>query len=241
MFMNLAHRGASHYAPENTFAAFYKGLEMGANGLETDLRRTNDGVIILQHDEQLDRNTNGNGKLSDYTWREVAQLDAGSWFSDFYQGEPLVTLTSFFRHFARRPVLLALELKEPGMEKEVSEMIAVWKLYERVTITAFDFEVLQELRRRDDRVRLGYLTYGWDSKVRDQLAGIRAVQFCPKADLVTVGLVNEVKQAGYEIRAWGIRKEEQMMSCLQASIDGMTINYPDRLTEALKASGGSVN
>ena len=104
MFMNLAHRGASEYAPENTLAAFYKGLELGASGLETDLRRTKDGYIVLQHDQQVDRNTDGQGDLSEYTWQEASRLDAGSSFSDAYRGEPLVLLDTFLRQFARRPV-----------------------------------------------------------------------------------------------------------------------------------------
>ncbi|MCL2539182.1 MAG: glycerophosphodiester phosphodiesterase [Oscillospiraceae bacterium] len=53
MFVNYAHRGASSYAPENTFAAFYKGVEMGANGIETDVQRSRDGVLVLHHDEWI--------------------------------------------------------------------------------------------------------------------------------------------------------------------------------------------
>ncbi|MBS1484153.1 MAG: glycerophosphodiester phosphodiesterase, partial [Clostridium sp.] len=55
MFINYAHRGASAYAPENTLSAFYLGLEMGANGIETDIRRTKDGQLVLFHDATLEQ------------------------------------------------------------------------------------------------------------------------------------------------------------------------------------------
>ncbi len=234
--MNLAHRGASHYAPENTLASFYKGLEIGANGLETDLRQTKDGFIVLQHDERIDRNTNGSGRLSEYTWKEVQRLDAGSWFSSRYEGEPMVLLDTFLQQFARRNIWLAIELKEPGMEQVLSERISRWHLYDRVTVTSFDFDTLLRMRSVDDCVRLGYLTYDWDEQIRRQLVQVKASQYCPKASIVSRELVREVKAYGCKVRAWGIRKEEDMYHCLDAGTDGMTINYPDILYAALKVA-----
>ena len=75
----ITHRGASAYAPENTRAAFDLGLELGADALETDLRATRDGVLVLLHDREVDRTTNGHGPLAELAWDEVCQLDAGSW------------------------------------------------------------------------------------------------------------------------------------------------------------------
>lgn len=66
--INYAHRGASEYAPENTLSSFYMGLAQGANGIETDVQRTKDGVLVLFHDGTLDRATDKSGKLSDYTF-----------------------------------------------------------------------------------------------------------------------------------------------------------------------------
>ena len=229
MFMNLAHRGASEYAPENTLAAFYKGLEMGANGLETDLRRTKDGYIVLQHDQRVDRNTDGTGDLSAYTWQEASRLDAGSSFSDAYRGEPLVLLDTFLQQFARRPILLAIELKETGMEQALAARIKEWNLYARATVTSFDPDALTRMRRADEQVRLGYLTKQWDEPTRQLLRQVRAVQYCPNASIVTRELVQEAEQFGCEVRAWGIRDDAQMTACLEAGVIGMTANAPDRL------------
>lgn len=67
--VNYAHRGASEYAPENTLSSFYLGLLQGANGIETDVQRTKDGVLVLFHDDTLDRVTDGRGIISDYNFK----------------------------------------------------------------------------------------------------------------------------------------------------------------------------
>ena len=72
--INYAHRGASEYAPENTFSSFYLGLLQGANGIETDVHKTKDGVLVLFHDDTVDRVSDCSGKISDFTWEELKQL-----------------------------------------------------------------------------------------------------------------------------------------------------------------------
>src|SRR3954452_18398025 len=83
----LGHRGASAYAPENTFAAFDLAVEMGADGIETDVRATRDGVLVLLHDETVDRTTDGTGVVAELNRAQVDALDAGSWFGVAYAGE----------------------------------------------------------------------------------------------------------------------------------------------------------
>ena len=108
-FRVIAHRGASAYAPENTMAAFKKAAEIGAPEVETDVRFTKDGKLLLFHDQTLDRTTNGSGLPSDFTLEELRRLDAGSWmkpdeYPDFpwehdFAGERLITLDELLREF----------------------------------------------------------------------------------------------------------------------------------------------
>ena len=85
--MNIAHRGASGYAPENTMAAFDKALEMKADYIEIDVQLSKDGEVVLMHDAMIDRTTDGSGTVDDYTLEELKQLDAGSWFGPQFAGE----------------------------------------------------------------------------------------------------------------------------------------------------------
>ena len=83
----IGHRGAAGLAPENTFAGFDLALELGVDGIETDVQKTKDGKLVLFHDNLLDRTTNGAGVLQETSWQALQQLDAGSWFDSNYAGE----------------------------------------------------------------------------------------------------------------------------------------------------------
>src|SRR5579859_5877640 len=108
----IAHRGASAYAPENTEVAFDQGVALGADALETDVRATRDGVLVLLHDANVDRTTSGNGPVAELTWQEVQQLDAGAWKAARYAGQRVPRLDWFLdRYGAICP--LYLEIKAP--------------------------------------------------------------------------------------------------------------------------------
>lgn len=88
----IAHRGASAYAPENTLVAFEKAVEMGADWYELDCLLTKDDIVIVSHDGDLDRCTNGTGPVAAKSLAELKTLDAGSWFDARFAGEPMPTL-----------------------------------------------------------------------------------------------------------------------------------------------------
>ncbi len=237
-FMVLAHRGASAYAPENTLASFYKALELGANGIETDLQKTKDGVIFLFHDDRLDKKSDKKGTATDYTWSELREADAGSWFSLKYKGERLITFEEFLLFFGRRNLFLAIELKSPFNEKEVKEVLRLIDKYnvrDKTTLTSFIFENLEAVRSVDKEIKIGYLLIKKiDIDVIYQLEAIGGRQLCPSLELTTADQIKLARQHGLEIRPWGIRNVEFMQKALDFGVDGMTVDFPDKLIEALK-------
>ena len=88
-----AHRGAAGLAPENTLAAFRMAIELGVDGTELDLQATKDGVVVVIHDDTVDRTTDGRGRIGDLTLAEIKRLDAGAKFSPAFQGERIPTLS----------------------------------------------------------------------------------------------------------------------------------------------------
>jgi glycerophosphoryl diester phosphodiesterase len=110
MFINYAHRGASEYMPENTLSAFYLGIFQGANGIETDVKRTKDGVLVLFHDDILDKKTNASGNISDFTYRELLQFDVTGKQPDKSKKDKIPTLEDFLKYFAFRHIAFAVEL-----------------------------------------------------------------------------------------------------------------------------------
>ncbi len=117
----VAHRGAMSERPQNTMAAFQRALELGADVVEIDVRTSRDGRLVIRHDATVDRNTDGTGRVSDLTFRELRGLDAGSWFDPAYSREIVPSLREVLLWGADRTVLL-LDLKERG--REFAEAVA---------------------------------------------------------------------------------------------------------------------
>ena len=92
----IAHRGDVNTAPENTLPAYENALTAGADGIELDVRLTQDGKLVVFHDRRLDRTSNGKGLVVNQTLEEIRQLDDGSWYSDAYKGERPPTLDEVF-------------------------------------------------------------------------------------------------------------------------------------------------
>ncbi len=121
----VAHRGAGKLAPENTLAAFRLGASHGYRMFECDAKLSRDGVPFLMHDATLERTTNGKGVGGDQPWDALAQLDAGSWHSRAYAGEPLATLEGLARYCVHNQYFLNIEIKPtPGTERLTGEVVA---------------------------------------------------------------------------------------------------------------------
>ena len=129
----IAHRGAGKLAPENTLAALRLSAQHGYRMFECDAKLSADGVPFLMHDATLTRTTNAAGKLGigasqtggDHAWAELSQLDAGSWHSRAFAGEPLPTLENAARFCRANRHALNIEIKPtPGTERRTGEVVA---------------------------------------------------------------------------------------------------------------------
>ena len=123
---HAAHRGAGMLAPENTLAAMRVGHAHGYRMVEFDVKLSGDGVPFLLHDDTLDRTTDGRGRADALTWTELSKLDAGTWHSSAYAGEPLPTLAAIARWAIASGVACNIEIKPtPGREDETGAAVAL--------------------------------------------------------------------------------------------------------------------
>ncbi len=224
-FITYAHRGASHYCPENTMLSFYMGMQMGANGIETDVRRTRDGVLALFHDETVTRVTGAEGGVADYTYAELQRLLVKK--GDLQDKIP--TLEDFLAHFAYRDITFAIELKADGIEKEVADLIFRYGVAEKTVVTAFELDRLENIKAYAPALRIGYLAEAVDEALVDKLVKMGAYELCPHGRDVTPENVKTWHARGLNVRAWGISNEEIMKKVYDAGADGMTVNFPDLL------------
>ena len=231
--INYAHRGASEYAPENTMAAFEMGLAMGANGIETDVQRTRDGVLVLAHDPTLARVAGLDRRICDMDWQELREVDAGSFKGEAYRNERVVLLEDFLRRFDGMDLYLAIEIKQEGIEREMWAMIRRMIPCERVTVTSFMYESLLALTTQEPKPRLGYLAREYSPELLDRLKKDGIDEFCPKAEWLTEEMVKAARERGLGLRAWGVKNVELMRRMNELGVDGMTVNFPDELTALL--------
>ncbi len=240
MVQVIAHRGASSYAPENTFPSFDLALEMGADGLETDVQATRDGVLVLLHDRRVDRTTDGSGPVSEMGWSRLSELDAGAWFAPRFAGARVPSLEAFLARYAGR-IGLALEIKAPGVEPALVEMLRPYRLDDGLTITSFDWASVAAVRELAPALRVGWLTHAFDAETIERVRAAGMAQICPRASDVTPDLVALAHRRGLEVRAWGVADEGLMARAVEAGVDGMTVNFPDVLLAFLRERGKRQN
>ena len=231
--INYAHRGASEYAPENTLSSFYLGLLQGANGIETDVQRTKDGVLVLFHDSTLDRVTDSDGEIENYTYSELRKVKVyGKCESGFYDRIP--TLREFLEKFHSYNISFAIELKGEGVEDETLLMVKEFGMMDKVTFTSFAFEHIERIKSLDPAARVGWLRSEVNREMLEELLRIGGEEIAPKAAIVTPELMMEWQRLGLGVRAWGVSNVELMKKMCELGVDGMTVNFPDKLTEYLK-------
>lgn len=235
--INYAHRGASEYAPENTLAAFYLGLEQGANGIETDIRLTADGIPVLFHDAHTLRITGEEQYIEKNTYAQLYQMDMGSYKGARYRNEKIVTLEDFLRYFSGKDIQIALEIKAAGLEEMVLSLIGQYGCREKVTITSFEMDYLLTIRNLDKDIHLGFLTKEERADILDYLLEKKINQYCPAIGLVTKEIVKRAHEKGMTVRTWSIKNLDLMHQAIEYGVDGMTVNFPDELVKALSRNG----
>jgi glycerophosphoryl diester phosphodiesterase len=237
---NIAHRGASGHAPENTLAAFRLAAKMGAKFIETDLQLTRDAKIVAMHDPTVDRTTNGRGRISKMSLTELRGLDAGVKFLSLdgksYKGERVPTLDEILEFARTSDVTFYLEMKESqswGFEQALVGALRRSGEMNRVIVISFDADALLAVRRIEPALMTGLLDEKSSLKsiVKAQTLGVR--QFLPRADRVTPEIIAAAHHADLRVVVWTVNELEDLRTGLAMGVDGIITDYPDRLIELL--------
>lgn len=228
----IGHRGAAALAPENTIEGFDVALALGVDGIETDIRETSDGELVLIHDRRLDRTTNGIGRVKRVPWSLIKNLDAGAWFNAAYRGARVPRLREVLEHYARRTHWV-LEVKEAGTELRILQAVEELGLLGSVTFTSFDLAVLKNLKQAAPGARAGFLAKSAAEDVFRRVVELGLEQFCPPASAVSRALVCTWKRLGLEVRVWRVRTMDDMEAAIAAGADGATVDFPHLVLNAL--------
>lgn len=249
----FAHRGGSKAAPESTLVAFEKALDAGADYLEMDVHATRDGEIVVMHDAAVERTTDGEGPISEFTLEELKRLDAGYRFTldggktHPYRGQGITvpTLREVAARFHRVPFNIEVKENETGNERAVAEilneldhaelaLLAAEKdtMMERLRPAAPGFptnfcgsEALEFIQRTNQNDWQDYTPPGEALQIPEEYAGMT---------ILTPELLEAAHRFGVEIHIWTVNDEADMRRQLEMSVDGIMTDHPEILSKVVR-------
>ena len=231
----IAHRGLLRHAPENTLRAFASCLELGM-GFELDIRTTKDGKLVVLHDATLARTTDGPDRpLTEFTWEQLREFDAGSWFDPRFTCVRVPSLEETFaliRERKRRSTLIALNIKginEDG-ERELVRLLATFELFAESFAFDQSDECSQRLKALDPRIRIGGRNVKreeLDARLAQNATDVFLLAFVPTEAEASL-LRKRGKQIFFNYAGSGEhrRDEKTWLRVRESGIDGMLTDYP---------------
>lgn len=224
----IAHRGAALLAPENTLAAIDSGIALGADFIEIDIQRTQDGKLVLMHDKSVDRTTNGKGKVRDMKWEELRKLDAGSYFGGQFSEEKIPSLEEALQKTHHSASTLVIEVKNPnlypGIAKDLVHTLETTCAKEKAMIISFDIDFLAKLHERDASLILGGL-YLIPPNGLD-LNWLHVVSVYHKSIEIFSTRLAKLREQGIKTWGWTINDSNRASALAQQGINGIVTDDP---------------
>jgi glycerophosphoryl diester phosphodiesterase len=248
----MAHRGGRHLWPENTLYAFEHAWELGVDVLEMDIHSSQDGVLVVMHDGEVDRTTDGSGRIHDFILAELQELDAGyHWSADDgatfpFRGKGITVpaLEEVFLALPEAPMNIEIKQAEPPIVAPLCQMIRDHGMTDQVLVASFHKETMQEFRRAcpevasttvEDEVRVLYvLSRAYLSGIyRPPAEALQVPEYSGDLHVVIPPLVRGARGRNMDLHVWTVNDEEDMQRMLDLGVDGIITDYPDRLLALL--------
>jgi glycerophosphoryl diester phosphodiesterase len=248
----VAHRGGALLWPENTIHAFERAADLGADMLEMDLRATADGVLVVLHDETVDRTTDGTGPVRGLPLEALRRLDAGHrWSPDGGRTFPLrgagltvPTLGEVLQALPGTPMTLEIKQRDPSLAAALCETVRAHGAADRVLVASFHDAEVRAFRRLCPEAATS-ATAGEARRFVLLSKALPRPPYTPPAQalqlperlgslhVITPRLVRAAHRRGLQVHAWTIDEEQDMRRLLGLGVDGIITDRPDRLLEVL--------
>jgi len=252
--LTFAHRGGAGLWPENTLEAFRGAIALGCSHLETDLRLSRDGQIVLFHDPTLERTTDGIGDVSSHTLDQLRRLDAGYRFSPHGRGFPRrgqgLQIPTFAELVAAAPgVSFNVEIKErghPDLPEALWEFIQRHEIADRIVVAAEHHSLLESFRElSEERIATSATKreclkfwlasgLGLSSGLAIRYQALQIPVSVSGWRFLTPRLLQAAHRLGIAVHVWTIDEPAEMTRLLDLGVDGIMSDYPDRLLEVVR-------
>ena len=241
----FAHRGAMGDYPENTLLAFKKALDAGCDGLEIDVHLSRDGEVVVIHDEDIARTTDGEGAVRDMTLESLRKVSAGVTFSDYkyydrevWKREKIPALNEVLALSEAYNVELNIELKTDviqyeGIERRVFDIVEAYGCQEKAIYSSFNLSSLARMKMIHPDARLAWLTKKVPERPEDFMEdhSLEALHISWKAILEQP---EQISGIGERIRAWTVNDWETAADLIGHGVGTLVTDYPKEMKEILR-------
>ncbi len=235
----IGHRGACGYAPENTLESIHTAADMGVEWVEIDVKLTKDQVPVIFHDDDLDRTTNGAGKMAETNYEDLKQLEAGSWYASSFAGIKIPTLEEAVETIIDLGLGLTLDIKPcPGREKETAEIALdvlsrVWDDHDKLMITSnmhVSLETALDMASDWSRsMPLKHMNDNWKDFAEYLALSIIAVD----GSDCTRETIEDIIDLDYAVLAYKVDDSQRARELYNWGIDVIATDVPDVIREAI--------
>jgi glycerophosphoryl diester phosphodiesterase len=234
----IAHRGANRFAPENTFAAFLKAKQLGFQWVEFDVMLSKDHEVVVIHDEELMRTTNGYGAVIDYPYDYLKALDAGSWFNSSFSEERIPRLDTLLDFLYKHQLSANIEIKalQQCNELVTEKVLEILKKQEgRFTsaplISSFLEEVLQMISKKEPSYLLGFLMDEWIPDWKEKCDALQCAAVHVNQRILTLERVQAIKETGCQLFAYTVNQKDRAEALYAWGVDAIFSDCPKEVVD----------
>ena len=218
--LKIGHRGARAYEPENTLSSFRKALELGADAVELDVRKTKDNQLVVIHNADVNKTTNGEGAVNEFTLEKIQQLVTD-------KDEHIPTLDDVLDSVGKR-VKVLVEIKEIGTEEQILALIRKKGLIENVILVSFHEESLRKVRALNDKIETGLIYVRHKNPIQAAL-DLRAEYLLSLYRFTHSANIKKAHEKGLKVIVWTINNKEEVEEYKKKGVDGIASDRPDIL------------
>lgn len=227
------HRGAYHFAPENTLTAFQIAADMGADGVEFDIQLTKDNEIVVIHDETVDRTSNGHGFVKDFTLAEIKKLNFNKRGITKPEFMEIPTLDEALTLLKITELKINIELKTgvvyyEGIERKALDTALKHGLCDRIVWSSFNHYSAEKIKLLDNNQETALLCGGGILTTASECERTRASALHVSVEqLLYPGLSEDCRKRGISLRVWTVNEPEEFELALKNKADGVFTNRID--------------
>ncbi|MEU3341086.1 glycerophosphodiester phosphodiesterase [Streptomyces sp. NPDC002144] len=216
-FLTIGHRGVMGVEPENTLRSFVAAQQAGLDVIELDLHLSKDGALVVMHDSDVDRTTDGTGPIADKTLEELRALDAG-------RGERVPVFEEVL-DAVQAP--LQAEIKDVQAARALAEVMLDRDLVPRVEVSSFHDEAVAEIARLVPGVRTALVGSRFGTDIVDRAVEVGAATVCLNIRRLTLEIVEQARKADLRVIGWVVNTQDHLRLVRALQLDGATTDYPE--------------